>query len=192
MENRRKISVTSEKASLGAAHARRCSKLVGASHTAVSRVAKMCELKIPSVWRRPVARSCVGLAVRFVGGQTIRASTGCVWVRWIWHPGGMSDPGKGVATVSSGVQLSLVGVGGSDGGKYPLCCFGTSRLISSPVVIGGSGGEKEPRYRFSASRVAPVGVTAKAKGSAAAAKGCLSTRGQVPVLLEWLGDDFPF
>ena len=146
--------MTREKASFGPAHARRWSKVVGASHTAVSRVARM---KIPSVWRWPVARLCVGLALRFVLGQTVKARTGSVWVRLIWHPGGISYGGGVVARVSSGVQSLLVGVGGSGGGKYSLCCFETSRLLSPPVVVGGSGGGKYPLCCFGTSRLIPVG-----------------------------------
>ena len=149
--------MTREKASFGPAHARRWLKVVRASHTAVvSRVARMYELKIPSVWRWPVARSGVGLALRFVVGQTVRARTGSVWVRLIWHPGGSSYGGGVVARLSSGVQSLLVGVGGSGGGKYPSCCFGTSCLIPvgvSPVVIGGSGGGKYPLCCFETSRL---------------------------------------
>ena len=37
-------------------------------------------------------------------------------------------------------------IGGSGGGKYPLCCFKASGLtsvgVSSPMVFGGSGGGK--------------------------------------------------
>ena len=36
-----------------------------------------------------------------------------------------------------------------------------------------------------------MGVITKVKGSAAAGEGCLSTRGQVPVLMEWLRDRLP-